>query len=77
MTDKLYQSGIVILILVLYFFMVFETYIKDFNGYFYQWLYLILVHILLFMIVWSYFSTIFTEPGLPPEFWVTHSLLRL
>lgn len=70
MSDKLYQSGIIVLILVLYFFLVFETYLKDFNNYFYQWVYLILVHILLFMIIWSYIATIFTEPGLPPEFWV-------
>ena len=70
MSDRLYQSGIIILIMILYFFLVFETYLKDFNNQFYQWLYLIFVHIFLFMIIWSYISTIFTEPGLPPEFWV-------
>ena len=75
MSDRLYQSGIIVLIIILYFFLVFETYLKDFNNFFYQWFYLILVHILLFMIIWSYIATIFTEPGLPPEFWVIHHLL--
>lgn len=72
-SDRLYQVLMVVIFVIFYFCLVFETFIKPFNKLAYQIIFLVMVHMLIFLIIWSYFATIFTEPGLPPEFWVKWS----
>jgi len=55
---------------LVYFWLVFFTSIVQFEGMVISYVYLTLVHLSIFFFIWSMISTMATDPGLPPVFWV-------
>jgi hypothetical protein len=55
---------------LVYFWLVFFTSIVQFEGMVIAYVYLTLVHLSIFFFIWSMISTMATDPGLPPVFWV-------
>ena len=55
---------------LVYFWLIFFTSIVHFEGMAMSYDYLTMVHMSIFYFIWSMISTIATDPGLPPVFWV-------
>lgn len=54
-----------------YYWLVFWTYIREFAPDAVTIVYLVLFHVSVFLLVWSFVTTMFVHPGKPPVFWVT------
>ena len=53
----------------MYFFLVFMTHIKILNKKVLDYVYLITIHIELFLLIWAMITTIVVDPGNPEVFW--------
>ena len=70
-SEKIYPLLIMLFAIFIYYWLVFITHIKTFSNNLPTYLYLSLIHIELFMIIWSMVATMNTDPGIQPVFWVT------
>lgn len=69
-SEKIYPLIIMLFAIFVYYWLVFITYIKEFANTIPTYLYISLIHIELFMILWSMVATMNTDPGIQPVFWV-------
>lgn len=69
-SEKIYPVIIALFAIFVYYWLVFITYIKDFKNDALTYVYISLIHIELFMILWSMVATMNTDPGIQPVFWV-------
>ena len=70
-SENIYPILIVLFMIIIYYWLVFITYIKQFSNSVPTYLYISLIHIELFMVIWSMVATMNTDPGIQPVFWVT------
>lgn len=70
MNDVWKRLALILWVMIIYSFLVYYTFIKHFEWKIYQWIYLVLTHLLLIMMTWCYFAILFIKHGVPPRFWV-------
>lgn len=70
-SEKAYVVLIFVFLILVYYWLVFITYIKDLRKTLSTYFFLSLGHIMLFMIIWSIIATMSTDPGIQPVFWVS------
>lgn len=68
--ERAYPITILLFGLVIYYWLVFWTYIRNFEPTVATMLYLVLFHLSAFLLIWSFVTTMFVHPGKPPVFWV-------
>jgi hypothetical protein len=68
--NRVYPAAILVSGIIMYYGIIFLHFLtrSDLKGW--EVFFLILEHFLIFMTVWSYLTTYFTDPGRPPVFWV-------
>lgn len=71
MGNILHQLALLISVGIIYYFLVYITFIKRFKFKIHQWIFIILVNFLTIMIIWCYFAIKCIKHKVPPRFWVT------
>ena len=67
--ERVYLYIIAIYGLTTYYFLVFVNWISKFDFSFLSYFYITIIHILIFMLLWSMITTIIVRPGSSEVFW--------
>lgn len=73
--NRVFPLIILLMIIILYYFLIFMQFMNKKTLSFWECVYLVIAHFLVFMTIWCYLTTYFTDPGKPPVFWVGISFL--
>jgi len=68
--NKLYPFVILFAGIIIYYILVYYQFLEKPIDATWKLIVIIISHFLLFMTIWCYLVTYFTDPGKPPVFWV-------
>ena len=68
--NRVYPFTILAAGIVIYYGIIFQKFLTKEETETWEYIFLVWEHFLIFMTIWCYLTTYFTDPGRPPVFWV-------